>query len=141
MVPHTVVVDFAVALLATSVVCDLLSSTVDEQDLRIVASWTLTFGALAAAFAVLSGYAAYNAALPTGAAEVTVLRHRLGGWVVLATFAPLAAWRLVARGKLPERGRSLYWVVALLGAGALATTAYLGGNAVYQHGVGVTLVP
>ncbi len=141
MVPHTVVVDFAVALLATSVLCDLLASTVDEGDLRIVASWTLVFGALAAAFAVLSGYAAHSAALPAGAAEATVIRHRLGGWIVLLTFAPLAAWRLVARGQLPKRGRSLYWLVALLGAGALAVTAYLGGSAVFRHGVGVALTP
>ena len=129
------------ALLATSVVCDLLASTVDEEDLRIVGSWTLTFGAIAAVFAVLSGYAAHNAALPTGAAEATVIRHRFGGWIVLATFAPLAAWRLFSGGQLPKRGRSVYWLLALLGAVALATTAYLGGSAVFQHGVGVTLPP
>ena len=139
MVPHTVVVDFAVALLATSVVCDLLASTVDEKELRIVASWTLIFGALAAAFAVLSGYAAHSAASPSGAADVAVIRHRYGGWVVLLTFAPLAVWRLMSGGQLPVRGASVYWLLALIGAGALAVTAYLGGTAVFSHGVGVTL--
>lgn len=141
MLPHTVVVDFAVALLTTSVVCDLLASTVEEEDLRVVASWTLIFGTLAAAFAVLSGYAAHGAAAPTGAAETAVIRHRFGGWVVLLTFTPLAAWRLAAGGQLPERARSLYWCLALLGLGALTVTAYLGGNAVFRHGVGVSLTP
>jgi len=130
-----------VALLTTSVICDLLASTVEEEDLRIVASWTLTFGTLAAAFAALSGYAAHSAALPTGAAETAVIRHRFGGWIVLLTFTPLATWRLAAKGQLPERGRSLYWFLALLGVAALTVTAYLGGNAVFQHGVGVALTP
>ena len=68
MVPHTVVVDFAVALLVTSLACDLLAALAREQELRIVAFWSLVFGTVAAGLAVLSGLAAARVAAPQGAA-------------------------------------------------------------------------
>ena len=40
MVPHPIIVDFAVALLVVSVAFDLLASIAEERDLRVVAWWT-----------------------------------------------------------------------------------------------------
>ena len=137
MVPHTVVVDFAVALLVTSVACDLLSLLAEEDEFRIVAHWTLVFGALAAAFSALSGYTAYSVAAPTGDAELIVLRHRNLGLTTLACVVAAAGWRIKNHGQLPVRFQGAYW--ALIGGGllALVVTAYLGGTAVFRYGVGV----
>lgn len=137
MVPHTVIVDFAVALLLTSVGADMLSQLIDEDELRVFGAWALLIGTLAACFAVLSGYAAYSAAAPIGAANDAVVSHRNAGLVTMACFAPLAAWRFALRGQLPQRHAGLYWALAVTGAAALVVTAYLGGTAVFTHGVGV----
>lgn len=134
MVPHTVVVDFAVALLITSIISDLLAQVAEDEELRIVGSWTLLFGTLAAAFAALSGFSAASAAAPTGEAEALVLNHRNSGLVTLSCFVPLAVWRLVRR---PQTLGTAYWTLALIGLTALVFTAYLGGTAVFQYGVGV----
>ncbi len=137
MIPHTMVVDFAVALLLTSVACDALGFLAEENDLRIVAYWTLLLGTLAAGFAVLSGYAAAKAAAPTGVAETIVLRHRNLGIAVVACFMPLAAWRLASGGLAPRRHAAVYWLLTAVGASLLVVTAWYGGTAVFQHGVGV----
>jgi len=137
LLPHTVVVDFAVALLLTSVGADVLSMLAEEDEFRIVATWTLVFGTGAAIFAALSGYAAYDDAAPTGLAEAVILNHRNAGLVTLACFVPAAAWRLLMRGHAPEKYAIAYWSLVTLGTCAVLVTAYLGGTAVFRHGVGV----
>lgn len=138
MVPHTIVVDFAVALLITSVVCDLLSAVSRDRELAVVATWTLLFGTLAAGFAVLSGYVAARAATADEAvlAEVTV--HRNLGIATFAFFLTSAAWRLANGGETPRRGRIVYRVISIVGLLLVATTAYWGGHLVFSLGVGVT---
>lgn len=137
MVPHTVIVDFAVALLFTSVLCDALAAVAEERDLTVVASWLLTFGSIAAALAALSGYSAASAAAPTGRALETINWHRNLGIATLSCFAPVAVWRLLAGGRPPTRLSALYWGLTALGTALLAITAYLGGTAVFRFGVGV----
>ncbi len=139
MLPHTVIVDFAVALLLTSVACEVLAQLAEEDEFRVVATWTLVFGAGAAALSAISGYAAYDAAAPTGAAEALVLNHRNAGLVTLTAFAPAAVWRLIAGGRVPERNAGLYWLLIAVGTVSVVVTAYLGGSAVFRHGVGVIL--
>jgi uncharacterized membrane protein len=137
LVPHTIVVHFAVALLVTSVLADVLALLGDEDDLRIVGAWTLVFGALAAAFAVLSGLAAADAAAPSGIAETVVLRHRNFAFATTASVLPPAAWRFALKGRLPDRAAGLYWLFVFVGLGLLVITGWYGGAAVYRHGVGV----
>lgn len=139
MLPHTVIVDFAVALLLTSVAAELLARLADEDEFRVVATWTLVFGTVAAVLSALSGYAAYDDAAPTGVAEAVVLNHRNAGLVALTCFVPVASWRLALRGRWPERYATLYWLLTAIGTLAIVVTAYLGGTSVFRHGVGVTL--
>lgn len=137
MVPHPIVVHFAVALTVTSVLCDLLALIGDEDDLRIVGAWTLVFGAGAAGFAVLSGLAAADAAGATGEAAATVLTHRNFAFATTAFLVPPAVWRFALRGRLPERFAGLYWTLILVGLCLLVVTGWYGGAAVYRYGVGV----
>lgn len=115
----------------------MLSILAEEDEFRIVATWTLVFGTGAAIFAALSGYAAYDDAAPTGLAEAVILNHRNAGLVTLACFVPATAWRLLLRGHLPEKNAAGYWSLVVLGTCAVVVTAYLGGTAVFRHGVGV----
>jgi len=147
MAPHPIVVDFAVALLLTSVACDLLSAVVEEPELETVAWWTLIFGTLAAAFAALSGYAAASYATglvadspPDGWTETRPLVewHRYLGLATLATFAVMLVWRGYHDTRIPETPRNLYWLLATTGAILMCLTAYFGGTLVFAHAVGVT---
>ena len=137
MLPHTVIVDFGVALLVTSAGCEVLAAIAEDDEFRIVALWTLVFGTAASTLAAISGFAAYTAAAPVGAADTVVIWHRNAGIVMLACFLPAAAWRLALRGAYPRRFAEVYWTIIVVGTAAVAVTAYFGGNAVFRHGVGV----
>ncbi len=137
MVPHAIVVDFAVALLVTSFVCDLIAATVEERDLRVVAWWTLQFGTLAAVFALLSGFAAAQGVTGDDHLTRTLLNHRNLAIVTLACFVACLVWRGALRGSLPQRYQGLYWALAGLGTVALILTGYHGGILVFRLGVGV----
>ena len=137
MVPHAIVVDFAVALLVTSFVCDLIAATVEERDLRIVAWWTLQFGTLAAAFALLSGFAAAKGVSGGDHLTRTLLNHCNLAIATLACFVVCLAWRGALRGSLPQRYQGLYWALAGLGTATLILTGYHGGILVFRLGVGV----
>ena len=135
MVPHPIIVDFAVALLVVSVGFDVLASVVEERDLRVVAWWTLMIGTVAAALSVLSGYAA----APESAAPVvteTVELHRNLGIGALVCFSACAAWRVGDPAGFPEH-RDVYWGLTGLGFGALLLAAYFGGLLVFKFGVGL----
>ncbi|MFQ5744877.1 MAG: DUF2231 domain-containing protein [Acidobacteriota bacterium] len=137
MVPHTIVVDFAVALLITSFTCDLLAVTVEEAELGVVAWWTLLFGTLAAGFAVISGFVAASSAPDRLEVASTILSHRNLGIVTLVCFATCLGWRGARQGALPRRYRGIYWLLAATGTATLMVTAYYGGILVFRLGVGV----
>lgn len=137
MVPHTVVVDFAVGLLVTSVVFDCLAHVAEEEELVAAAWWTLLFGTLAAAFSVLSGFDAASTAPGTSPVAETIVLHRNCGMVGTVAFAICAGWRGACGGALPTRFAPLYWSLSLAGVAALVVTAYYGGTLVFRYGVGV----
>lgn len=137
MVPHTVIVHFAVALLVTSILCDLLAALAEDSELSAVAYWTLLFGSVSAALAVLSGYSAADVAQPTGEAQRIVNWHRNAGLAVLGGALPLAGWRIRVGRRAPSH--PLYWLIAGFVILAVFVTSYFGGTAVYRHGVGVLL--
>ena len=137
MVPHAIVVDFAIALLVTSFLCDLVAATVEDRDLRIVGWWTLQLGTLAAAFAILSGFAAAQGVSGNDYLTSTLMNHRNLAIFSSACFAACLVWRGTSGGESPERFRGLYWTIAGSGTVALILTGYHGGILVFRLGVGV----
>lgn len=146
MAPHPIVVDFAVALLLTSVVCDLLAAVVEEPDLEIVAWWTLILGTLGAAFAALSGYSAASEATRVAAetpppgwetARSVIEWHRYTGLATLGTFLALLVWRGRHDGRRPDTAGNVYWLLVATGATLVCLTAYFGGTLVFTHAIGV----
>ena len=136
MVPHPIIVDFAIALLAVSVGFDLLASVVNKRDLRIVAWWTLMIGTVAAALSVVSGYTAAPADAPTMVTE-TIELHRNLGIATLVCFAVCSLWRANNPSGFPERYRDAYWTLTFIGLAALIVTSYWGGLLVFKFGVGL----
>jgi uncharacterized membrane protein len=129
---HQMLIVFPVGLLAMAVIFDVL---------RIVAGWSLgvaSYQMIAAG--VISGVVAAVfglidwAAIPAATRAKSVgLRHALGNLVMLLLF--LASWWL-RRGD-PASPSALAVVLAVLGAGLASVTAWLGGELVNRHGVGV----
>ena len=136
MVPHPIIVDFAVALLVTSVAFDVLASIVEERDLRVVSWWTLMLGTVSAALSAVSGYVASGLAGSETRVVETVALHRNLGIATLVLFTICAAWRLRHPGTFPERYKDAYWALTAAGLGALLVTAYFGGILVFRLGVG-----
>jgi len=136
MVPHPIIVDFAVALLVVSVAFDVLAGVAEERDLRVVAWWTLMLGTVAAALAVLSGYVAANVAGEESMVVDTIAVHRNLGIATLTCFAVCALWRVREPGAFPQRYRDAYWLISASGLGCLIVTAYYGGILVFRLGVG-----
>ena len=124
MVPHPIIVDFAVALLVVSFGFDVLASVVEDRDLRVVSWWTLLLGTVAAALAVVSGYAAASVASTETRVAETISLHRNLGIVTLVCFAVCSAWRIPHPGSFPDRYRDLYWGLAAIGLASLVLTAY-----------------
>lgn len=136
MVPHPIIVDFAVALLVVSVAFDVLASLVEERDLRVVSWWTLMIGTGSAALAVVSGFAAAKIAAAEPRIAETIALHRNLGIATLACFLTCAVWRAGAMGTVPSRYREAYWALTAIGLCALIVTAYFGGILVFRLGVG-----
>jgi len=63
--------------------------------------------------------------------------HELNGWVVAALFVGLLFWKGWYRGTVPESQRRFYAMALLLGVLLVGYGAFLGGDLVYMHGVGV----
>ena len=136
MVPHPIIVDFAVALLVVSVAFDALAAVVEERDLRIVAWWTLMIGTVAAALSAISGYVAAGIAGTDPTVVETIATHRNLGLATLTCFAICAAWRLRDPGGFPTRYRDAYWALTAIGLTSLIITGYYGGVLVFRLGVG-----
>ena len=136
MVPHPIIVDFAVALLVTSVAFDVLASIVEERDLRVVSWWALMIGTVAAALSAVSGYAAANLAGSEPRVAETVALHRNLGLTTLVCFSMCALLRVRHPASFPQRYANVYWALATVGLGALVVTAYFGGILVFRLGVG-----
>ena len=137
MVPHAIIVDFAIALLVVSVGFDMLAAIVEDRELRVVSWWTLLLGTMAAALSTVSGYATASELSVAGQASETVELHRYLGLTTLATFGACAVWRARQPGSFPERYAGLYWTLASIGLGSLLITAYFGGVLVFRFGLGV----
>ncbi len=86
---------------------------------------------------VVTGYiASYSVPVPP-TVEPRLNLHELNGWLVVALFVGLLFWKAWHRGQLPPRQRRLYALALLVGVVLVAYSAFLGGELVYTHGIGV----
>ncbi len=94
-------------------------------------------GTLSLVPTIATGYVAANAVYMGAAARRTLAWHELNGWLVLGVFVAALFWKAWCRGEIPPAQRPYYGVLLLLGVALAAVSAFLGGELVYVHGVGV----
>jgi len=141
---HPILVHFTVGLLATSVAFYVLSilpvNDALKTNWRIVARWCLWTGMLITLATLTAGYLAYNSVAHDAPSHAAMTTHRNWAFATAGVFAILTLWSIFSR--LKKRAPSLLFVFsAVIAGGLLATTGWLGGEAVYRYGLGVMSMP
>lgn len=133
---HAALNDLPAALLLMAVLFDVLGVINHRDSLKAAGFWCLVAGALGGVLAAFAGWMAEGAAPQDDAAHAVLEIHETMAWVTLAVFGVLAAWRLVRR-VLGRREQTIFTAAGTIAVGLLVFTGKLGGNLVFDHGVGV----
>lgn len=142
---HPVLVHFTIAPLLLSVAAfvgaALLPAKNDWRGQMVVfAHWNLRLGYLFALVTAWLGWLAYDSVAHDDAGHVAMTAHRDAAMLTVALFTPffIASWFRQRIG----RGLGLVLAIAVLLPGAaLVRTGWLGGEAVFRHGLGVERLP
>lgn len=138
---HPVVDHFTVSLIIVGILADLIASLLPSRLwIRSMATTLMVLGAIAAvASKFTGGWAAHiviNHGL-SGPARDLLHRHAVVGDYLAWTFVVLAIWRLGLHFiSFFWRTRSIYLVVIVLAGAAILYQGDLGGDLVYDYGVG-----
>jgi uncharacterized membrane protein len=139
---HPMVVHFPVALVLCSAAllwgARYASNEPLAAALATVGTWNLCIGATALLGALASGLATVIG-LDVGAAAHAAISIHLR-WAMVSSFllAFVAVWR-GAGTAAASRPSWLFLALLTVASAALARTAYLGGQNVYRHGIGVAV--
>jgi uncharacterized membrane protein len=141
---HPVIDHFTVSLILVGVLIDLVASLAPSRPwLRSMATTLMVLGAAAAVGSKFTGgWEAHRVWHDlTGPAKDLLKRHAWWGDILPFVFAGLAVWRLGLQfiGFL-ARTRVVYLLVAILAGGAILYQGDLGGDLVYDYGVGTALM-
>lgn len=140
---HPVAVHFAVALLLVAVALSLLarvrSLTENPSVMHLVGRWNLWLGTAGAAWAVVTGWLAYNSVAHDELAHQAMTVHLRWALVTGVLFLGLSVWAWRKRNR--EEMGVVWMILMVIGSLALLRTAYLGGENVYRYGLGVRSTP
>lgn len=129
---HPSLVHLPIALLPLAIGADLLGAVTGHRSLRNFGRRAIYAAAIGAAASVVTGLIAGEEVNVEGPSRDKLMTHRnLNGLATIVTFG-MAAWR--SGHRQPNAG---YFAAGICGIGVLAYTAYLGGQLVYESGVGV----
>jgi uncharacterized membrane protein len=141
---HPFVDHFTVSLIIVAVLVDLVASILPSRLwLRYMALTLLILGTLAAFGShVTGGWEADRVwDSVTGPAKDLLRRHAWWGDRLPYVFAVLALWRILLQFVgFVGRSRPIYLAVSVIGAGLILYQGFLGGDMVYDYGVGTELL-
>ena len=134
---HPAFVHFAIALLVVGGLWEAWGQlTGGATSIRRGGIMTIA-GTLTLLPTLVTGYVAANSVPVPDSAKTVFSLHELNGWVVAALFVGMLFWKGWYRGSIPESQRRVYAVALILGVLLVCYGAFLGGDLVYMHGVGV----
>lgn len=128
---HPAVVHYPLALLTAGLGLEAAGRATGRRSLADAASWMLRLGAASAWLALGLGLLAERSAPHVPSAWETMADHETAAYWTAGLFTLLAAWKGWGRA---QRWLPLAWALALF---PLIRTAYLGGELVFTHAVGV----
>jgi uncharacterized membrane protein len=128
---HQILVELPVGAFVFAVTCDTLHSVTRRRAFVPAARLALDFGLITATAAAPFGLVDWLA-IPSGTRAKRVgLAHAMGNLVMLGLFASARKLRGGSRALGPSK-----WIAAT-GLGVASVTAWLGGELINRHGVGV----
>jgi len=134
---HPACVHFSIALLILGGLWEAWGQLAGRQTAIRRGGIVTIVGTLTLLPTLVSGYLAANSVPIPESAETIFGLHELNGWVVAGLFVALLFWKGWYRGSVPEAQRHYYAIALLLGVLLVSYGAFLGGDMVYMHGVGV----
>jgi uncharacterized membrane protein len=142
---HPIFVHFSIGLLGIAVLFYFASALLAKehhwkQQWQHMANWSLWSGCLVTIFTVFAGWYAYNTVAHDQASHAAMTLHRDWALATASLFLilGLAAASIVRNNKTP---RYLFLSVTAVAGAMLMVTGFLGGEAVYRHGLGVMSLP
>lgn len=142
---HPAVVHFPIALTLIALLFSLSAYILRKQTvvplLAATGHFTLWLAALSAAVAAILGWMAFNSGMNhSDAGHAAMLLHRK--WAIptalgLILLAGWDAWKCRVNQVVTIPALIILFILS----GAMATTAWLGGEIVYRHGIGVMSIP
>lgn len=142
---HPAVVHFPIALILVSLIFHLMAKVLPQSKRSmhwaIVGHWTLWLAAIGALIAVLFGFEAYTSVNHDDAGHIAMTLHRDWALPVAAAIVLFALWDSWKRRDTDLLTWPMLALLLILTAG-IVRTAWLGGEVVFVHGIGVkTVVP
>jgi len=141
---HPMFVHFTVGLLSIAILLSIAAQFMPAGKLReqwqLVAQWNLWIGAGFTVLTVLAGVVAYNSVAHDIPSHEAMTEHRNWALVTAGLFIILAIWSW-QRAKAGLGMSTVLLIALLISGGLLASTAWLGGEAVYRYGLGVMSLP
>ncbi len=145
---HPMLVHFPIVLFLVAIAIDFIvllrkGDLASTHCLSTVGLGALLLAALAAVAAATFGDIALDKAIELGFDKAALEQHEELGFTTLWVLIGLASWQTFARWRGMRLDAPIGWVffaVSLVGAGVLLTTAYFGGELVYNLGVNVAPV-
>jgi uncharacterized membrane protein len=134
---HPIVVHFVLAFLVAGGACEACGLLARSERARGFGSILVLAGTASLVVAVATGFLAQNVVeIPEGA-HALVERHERVGLLVLALFLGSQFWKGWVGGRIPDSQRLPYAALLAFGVLLVVYGAFLGGEMVYTHGVGV----
>jgi uncharacterized membrane protein len=141
---HPVAVHFPIALTMVAFALALLSNLLKSH--RLTGQWAaashlvLWLAAASAVVAVVFGWLAFNSVNHDDAGHAAMQTHRIWAVSTALLLVMLALWD--AKKHLITTILPAYFVVLLgVASASVGVTAWLGGEVVYRHGIGVLALP
>jgi uncharacterized membrane protein len=134
---HPVFVHFPFALLLVALLLEIAAIFFKRDEFSGAAWWNQILGTIGLACAVASGLLAAQNVQMDAPARALFDTHQQIAFLSAASFAGLLFWRLSAKGKIPGHQRHLFLVLFAAAVLLMAAGAWLGGELVYRHAVGV----
>ncbi|HEX6053046.1 MAG TPA: DUF2231 domain-containing protein [Gemmatimonadaceae bacterium] len=129
---HPSLVHYPLALLPLSIGADLIGRATGSKAIKDLGRTTIPLAAASAAAAAVAGLVAQEEVNATGEARDKLVTHRNLNLGMVGAATAMAIWR-----SRHEEATPGYLALGLAGLATMMYTAYLGGNMVYEHGVGV----
>ena len=139
---HPLIVQFPIVLLILAFISEFYGRIRNDRYFLRTGKYGILLGTVSLGAAVLSGWIAHKTVPHTESSYQFIEQHQMMGFIALAIFIGLLLYRFLVLEK-PDASRSkwiIFLILNLIGVLLMSYGAHLGGNLVFEHGIGVKSV-